>query len=258
MKNRSLKSFSGLAIMIDLRNFSEVSRRLLIQKKKPLSNTVKWQIYETIFDFLSDTLEAVSNCNNGFLFDYKHTGDGFLLVTKHHRSRIEQFVSGFVFMLEIYLHLAKSVPRLNTKIIDLLEDNAKTVNGNRHLRYIENLFTNVSGTIWRRYIDFSIGAHYGGIFYKNYGTSKIFLGNTINQAARFQALSKTFSDFNLFFSQEVTNCLGRAIDPDLFSTLTTKWFKDLDRIEIKSFGPTTVKTIEKKDVIQVKEKLNLS
>lgn len=255
MNNKSLKSFSGLAVMIDLRNFSEVSRRLLIQKKKPFSNTVKWRIYETIFDFLSDTLEAVSNCNNGFLFDYKHTGDGFLLVTKHHRHRMQDFLSGFLFMLEIYLHLDKTVPKLNTKIIDLLENNAKTVRGNRHLRYIENLFTNVSGTLWRKHIDFSVGAHYGGIFYKTHGTQKIFLGNTINQASRFQALSKTFSDYNLFFSQEVTNCLSQAIKSDLFAQISTNWFKDLDRIEIKSFGPTSVKTIERKHVGSVRKHL---
>jgi len=255
MNNRSLKSFTGLAVMIDLRNFSEVSRRLLIQKKKPLSNTVKWRIYETIFDFLAETLEAVNNCNNGFLFDSKHTGDGFLLITKHHRHRMEHFINGFLYMLEIYLHLAKSVPKLNNKIIDLLENNSKTVSGNRHLRFIENLFTNVSGTLWRKHIDFAIGAHYGGIFYKTYGTQKIFLGNTINQASRFQALSKTFSDYNLFFSQEVTNCLKKAIGPDLFSEISTNWFKDLDRIEIKSFGPTPVKTIERKHVSSVQEQL---
>jgi len=255
MTNRSLKSFSGLAVMIDLRNFSEVSRRLLIQKKKPFSNTVKWRIYETIFDFLSDTLEAVLGSNKDCLFDCKHTGDGFLLVTKHHRNKPQHFVNGFLFMLEIYLHLGKSVPKLNTKIIDLLEGNSKTVRGNRHLRYLENIFTNVSGTYWRKHIKFSVGAHFGGIFYKTYGTQKLFLGNTINQASRFQALSKTFSDYNLFFSQEVASRLSKAIGPDLFSQLSTTWFKDLDRIEIKSFGPTIVKTIERKHVSSVRDKL---
>lgn len=255
MKNRSLKSFSGLAVMIDLRNFSEVSRRLLIQKKKPFSNTVKWRIYETIFDFLTETINSITNRNNGFLFDYKHTGDGFLLVTKHPRHRSQNFIDGFLFMLEIYLHLDRSVPKLNTKIIDLLENNAKTVSGNRHLRYIENLFTNVSGTLWRKYIDFSIGAHYGGIFFRNFGTQKIFLGNTINQASRFQALSKTFSDYNFFFSQEVSNRLSKAIPPTLFAELSKKWFKDLDRIEIKGFGPTPVKTIERNHVASVRKQL---
>jgi class 3 adenylate cyclase len=256
MKSKSLKTFSGLAVMIDLRNFSEVSRRLLIQKKKPFSNTLKWRIYEVIFDFLSDTMETIIGGNNDILFDFKHTGDGFLLVTKHHRKRSQHFIDGFLLLLDIYLHLDRSVPELNTKIIDLLENNPKVVSGNRQLRYIENLFTNMSGTIWRKYIDFSMGAHCGAIFYKTYGTQKVFLGNTINQASRFQALSKTFSDYNLFFSQEVSSRLGKAIkDPNLFSKLSTKWFKDLDKIEIKGFGPTAVKTIERKHVASVKEKL---
>ncbi|MBL7181136.1 MAG: hypothetical protein ISS65_13165 [Desulfobacterales bacterium] len=259
MQGKSLKSFTGLAIMIDLRNFSEVSRRLLIQKKKPFSNTIKWRIYEVIFDFLSDTLGTIISCDNGILFDYKHTGDGFIFLTKHHRNRIQSFLHGFLFLLEIYLHLDKSVPQLNTKIIDLLEGNSKIVRGNRQLRYIENLFTNVSGTIWRNYIDFSIGAHCGAIFYKTYGTKKIFLGNTINQASRFQALSKTFSDYNLFFSQEVNNSLNKAIkNPGLFSELSTKWFKDLERIELAGFGPTVVKTIERKHISRVREKLVMS
>jgi len=255
MPGRSLKSFSGLAVMIDLRNFSEVSRRLLIQKKKPFSNTVKWKIYEAIFELLSDILEAITACDNGLLFDCKHTGDGFLLVTKHHRNKPQHFVSGFLLMLEIYLHLDKLLPNLNTKIIDLLENNAETVRGNRHLRYIKNSFTSVSGKYWRNHINFSVGAHVGTIFYKTYGTQKLFLGNTINQASRFQGLSKIFSDYNLFFSQEMASRLSQAIDPDLFSELAATRLKDLDRIEIKSFGSTIVKTIETKHVSSVRDKL---
>ncbi len=255
MTGRSLKSFSGLAVMIDLRNFSEVSRRLLIQKKKPFSNTVKWKIYEAIFDLLSDVLEATAVCDTGLLFDCKHTGDGFLLVTKHHRNKSQHFVNGFLFMLEIYLHLDELLLALNTKIIDLLENNAETVRGNRHLRYIKNSFTSVSGKYWRNHIDFSVGAHVGTIFYKTYGTQKLFLGNTINQASRFQSLSKTFSDYNLFFSQEIASHLSKTIDSNLFSELATTWLKDLDKIEIKSFGATIVKTIEKKHVSIVRDKL---
>lgn len=256
MEETSLKSFSGSAIIVDLRNFSEIARRLLIQDQKPFSNKVKWQIYNIIFEFLSDALDNMLNSSNTALFDYKHTGDGFLFFTRQYRDKKPDAVDSFIFLLNLQMNMEKLVLELNQKIIDLLKGNLKIIQGNRQLRYIKNLFKSESGKGWRRFIDFSIGAHCGIIFYKTYGDKKLFLGNTINQASRFEALSNTFSDYNLFFSEAVATRLEEDINsPHRYSDLSDRWFKNLERIEIKGLGPTKVMTIEKKDVEFVKQEL---
>ncbi len=249
MKSNYLKSFSGCAIIIDLRNFSEISRRLLIQEKKPLSNRLKYKIYTAIFDFLVETLQTVISNDNSLLFDHKHTGDGFLFVTKHHRYKGPNTLDSFLLLLDIYLCMDTLVPRLNVQIIDTLNKNAQIVRGNRHLKYIRALFRDESGKRWRQYVDFSIGAHCGTIFHRDYNGHKILLGNTINQSSRFQALSTTFSDYNLFFSEDIAKRLSNAINnPNLYSEISTQWFKSLDRIEIKGLGPTTVYTVARNDI----------
>jgi hypothetical protein len=256
MEGYPLKSFSGFAIAIDLRNFSEIARRLLIQKRKPFSNSLKWRIYTVIFDFLSETLETMIESSNGALFDYKHTGDGFLFLTRHHRNIMPNSLDGFLFLLDIYLCLDKSVTELNLRVIDLLKNNLKIVRGNRYLRYIEALFRNESGKRWRQHIDFSVGAHCGTIFYKTCRNKKMFLGNTINQAYRFEALSNTFSDYNLFFSEAISNRLSKDMkNPGLYSKISQKCFKNLERIEIKGLGPTTVQTIRNSRIEHVREQL---
>ena len=257
MKSSSLKALFGFAVIVDLRNFSEIGRRLLIQERKPFSNRLKQQIYSIIFDFLSETLEAVIDSNsNDVLFDYKHTGDGFLLLTKHHRYKTPNTLDSFLLLLDIYMLLDRLVPELNFRIIDLLKNNAKIVRGNKHLRYIKSIFTDESGKRWKQHIGFSIGAHCGIIFYRNLGDQKIFLGNTINQSSRFQALSTTFSDYNLFFSEEISKRLSKAMgNPEFYSEISKKWFKNLERITIKGFGPTAVHAIEKRHIDQVKKKL---
>lgn len=257
MKSNSLRALFGFAVTVDLRNFSEIGRRLLIQEKKPFSNRLKQQIYSVIFDFLSETLEAaIISSSNDVLFDYKHTGDGFLLLTKHNRYKTPNTLDSFLLLLDIYMLLDRLVPELNFKIIDLLKNNAKIVRGNSHLRYIKSIFTDESGKSWKQHIGFSIGAHCGMIFYRNVRDQKIFLGNTINQSSRFQALSTTFSDYNLFFSEEISRRLSQTMGTTEFhSEISRKWFKNLERITIKGIGPTAVHAIENRHVGHVKEKL---
>jgi class 3 adenylate cyclase len=251
-----MESFFGFAIIVDLRNYSEIGRRLLMQKDKPFSNNVKWQIYAVILDFLAATMDSVHHHNKGVLFDYKHTGDGFLFITRHQQDKMLDFLDSFQLLLEIYLALSKLVPELNLKIIDLLKANLKIVAGNKHLRYIKSLFKDETSKAWQPFIDFSIGAHCGTIFYRTYATKKFFLGNTINQAYRFQALSSTFSDYNLFFSEEIATVLKKVIaEPTLLKTLENQYFKSLARVEIKGLGPTSVQAIGKNNVLLVRDQL---
>lgn len=251
-----MESFFGFAVIVDLRNYSEIGRRLLMQKDKPFSNKVKWQIYAVIFDFLAATMDSVHRHNPGVLFDYKHTGDGFLFITRHQQDKILDSLDSFRLLLDLYLALADLVPELNLKIIDLLKTNLKIVGGNKHLRYIKSLFKDDTSKGWQPFIGFSVGAHCGTIFYRTYATKKFFLGNTINQANRFQALSSTFSDYNLFFSEEIVALLKRVItDPAQLKELENQYFKSLARIEIKGLGPTAVQVIAKNHVLSVRDRL---
>ncbi|RPI74825.1 MAG: hypothetical protein EHM45_17065 [Desulfobacteraceae bacterium] len=251
-----MESFFGFAVIVDLRNYSEIGRRLLMQKDKPFSNKVKWQIYTVIFDFLAATMDSVHRHNPGVLFDYKHTGDGFLFITRHQQDKILDSLESFRLLLDLYLSLANLVPELNLKIIDLLKTNLKIVGGNKHLRYIKSLFKDDTSKGWQPFIGFSVGAHCGTIFYRTYATKKFFLGNTINQANRFQALSSTFSDYNLFFSEEIVALLKKVItDPAQLKELENQYFKSLARIEIKGLGPTAVQVIAKNHVLPVRDQL---
>jgi class 3 adenylate cyclase len=251
-----MESFFGFAIIVDLRNFSEIGRRLLMQKDKPFSNNVKWQAYALIFDFLTATMDSVHHHNQGVLFDYKHTGDGFLFITSHHQNKILDSLESFRLLIDLHSALAKQVPELNAKIIELLKNNLKVVHGNKHLRYIESLFKDDTSKAWQPFIDYSVGAHCGTIFYRTYANKKFFLGNTINQAYRFQALSATFSDYNLFFSEEIATLLKKTIaDPAFLKELENQYFKSLARVEIKGLGPTSVQVIAKNNVAPLRDQL---
>lgn len=256
MNKKPLNSFFGFAIIVDLRNFSEIGRRLLIQKKKPFSNSLKSDIYDRFFNFLTDVLEILTHGDEALLFDYKHTGDGFLFLTKHDHGKRPDALDSFLLLLNTYKCLSATVQNLNQEIIKILKNDPKVVRGNKQLRYIKSLFRNDSGRGWKQYIGFSVGAHCGTIFYKTYGEKKLFLGNTINQAARFQSLSTTFSDYNLFFSEGISTVLKDAIkEPSLYTEMASQWFRHLERIEIKGLGPTSVQTIRERHVEKVRESL---
>ena len=103
---KSKKNFFGFAIVVDLRNFSEICRRLLIQKGKEhkASNILKKNIYSLFFSFLTSILDTVSNNNRGLIFEYKHTGDGFLFITNHYKRSKPSVnsLSAFQLLLNIW------------------------------------------------------------------------------------------------------------------------------------------------------------
>ena len=116
------KLFFGFAIMVDLRNFSEICRRLLIRpvSKRDEIDEVKRKIYSVIFDWLCGTVQSISSGGQDIRFHCRHTGDGFLFITEHQRSKRTTSIDSFLLLLYIHRTLNESVPKLNSSINDLL------------------------------------------------------------------------------------------------------------------------------------------
>lgn len=253
MDRISAREFFGFAIIVDLRNFSEICRRLLIEKrpaKQKGSNDLKRDIYSIFFRFLTSTLDTVTQNNRGLVFDYKHTGDGFLFITNHNKPGVNS-ISAFCLLLNVYSILNESIPTLNTELNTILWDinNESIIANSVHLSYIKNLFTDYSTKRAKHYINFSVGAHCGRIFCRNFDDKVLFLGNTINLAARFQELSKTFYEFNFFFSHDIKNQLKKYIKDD--DALPFLEMLDLRKIEIRGIGPTKIYTIPEEKIAKV-------
>jgi len=252
MRHTSSKDFFGFAIIVDLRNFSEICRRLLIEKgsAKKAINDLKRDIYSIFFRFLTSTLDTVIQNNRGLVFDYKHTGDGFLFITNHNKPSVNS-ISSFRLLLDIYSILCDSIPTLNTELNTVLWDgnNQSVIENSQHLSYIKNLFTDFSTRSQKHYIDFSVGGHCGRIFWRDFDGKILFLGNTINLAARFQELSKTFNEFNFFFSHNIRKQLKKYIEDD--DAVPFLEMLDLRKIDIRGIGPTKAYTLPKNKIRKV-------
>ena len=255
MEKTSPEEFFGFAFIADMRNFSEVCRRLLIAKdpEEDRVSELKKSIYAAFFESLVTILKRTVSNNKDLIFDYKHTGDGFLYITKSNLPKITQMTS-FRFLLDLYLTLDKEIPQLNKRLSRILNDknNQGTIKRSKHLKYIKTLFADPSTGKPRDYITFSIGAHCGNIYPQEFNDKILLLGNTINMAARLQELSKTFSDFNLFFSKSLLNLLKkyRAVDsPSIQNS------KALGTINIRGIGGTQIYTIPKAKIPEVLKSL---
>ena len=253
MKKASLEEFFGFAFMVDLRNFSEVCRRLLIAKSPDSApvNEVKRRIYSAFFDFIVTTLEKATENNKELVFEYKHTGDGFLFIT--HAKNVT-YLSSFRFLLELHSIFDKETPKLNSRLRRILasKENQDAMKASPHLKYIRSLFKDPSTGISRDYITFSIGGHCGKIYAQKFDDKTLLLGNTINLAARFQELSKTLSEFNLFFSKGIKNVLEKY--PRENSTAMQE-ILDLPKIDIRGIGATEICTIPKARIPAVLQSL---
>lgn len=253
MKQTSLKDFFGFAVIVDLRNFSEICRRLLIQKGglNEKSNAIKRRIYSAFYQFFMNTLDDVVIENKKIVFDYKHTGDGFLFITNHNKHGVNTN-SSFQLLLKIYSSLSGSIPLLNKELINILlfeDDNEQIIQNNDHLSYIKRLFTDPKTIKGKEYIKFSVGAHCGRIFYQAHGNKHLFLGNAINLAARLQELSKLFSEFNLYFSDKIKMKIKENVKND--NSLPISKVVDLRKLEIRGIGPTKVCAIKENDISKV-------
>lgn len=252
MEQTSLKDFFGFAVIVDLRNFSEICRRLLIQKGglNEKSNAIKRRIYSAFYQFFANTLDDVVIKNKKIVFDYKHTGDGFLFITNHNKYGVNTN-SSFQLLLKIYSSLTGSIPLLNKELIKILweDDNEQIIQNNEHLSYIKRLFTDPKTMKEIEHIKFSVGAHCGRIFHQVHENKNLFLGNTINLAARLQDLSKIFSEFNLYFSHKIKMRIKENVKND--SSLPISKVVDLRKLEIRGIGPTKVCAIRENDISKV-------
>ena len=254
MEKTSPGEFFGFAFMVDLRNFSEVCRRLLIAKSPDSApvNGLKRNIYSTFFDFIVTTLEKATKTNKDLIFEYKHTGDGFLFIT--HASQNVTYLSSFRFLLDLHAIFDKETPKLNSRLRRILgkKDNQDAIKASPHLKYIKSLFKDPSTGNSRDYITFSIGGHCGKIYFQKFDGKTLLLGNTINLAARFQELSKTFSEFNLFFSKGIKNLLEKYPNE---TSVAMQEILDLRKIDIRGIGATEICTIPKPRIPKVLQSL---
>lgn len=260
MENAPLKSFFGFAVIVDLRNFSEMCHHLLIQNRldNGPSRDLKKKIYAAIFKFLVGSLEALVQGNDRILFDYKHTGDGFLFITRHSSYHKINSIDSFLFLTDIYVGMRKFVRELNRQITNLLQTsrNQETVAANADLSFLQNRFDTAQKKSQHPYIHFSLGAHCGKLYYTTYRQKKIVLGNTINQAARLQGLANTFSDYNLFFSNQIINRLKIALGHSGWRReIPNVWFKNLASIAIRGLGPTVVQSLTESHLQQARTTL---
>ena len=256
MEKKLISHFFGFAIIVDLRNFSEICRRLLIKREEPQINEAKKLLYGVIFNFLTSALDKINGKNEGILFDYKHTGDGFLFLTKHSPHKSLNSINSFIFVLDVHSCMLDTVKELNLSIIEILKNNQNIIKDSKHLSYTRDLFRDSSRIKWQSYLDFSVGAHCDKVFHQALDDKKLFLGNSINQASRLQSLSTTFSDFNLFFSEQIAKNLKKAMKNSiLYEEISEKWFNDLGRIEIKGLGPTRIQAVGRENINEVRKKL---
>jgi len=254
MNKTSLDEFFGFAFIVDLRNFSEVCRRLLIAKSPESApvNELKRTIYSAFFDFIVTTLEKATKNNKNLIFEYEHTGDGVLFIT--HASQNVPYLSSFRFLLELHSIFDKETPKLNSRLRRILgnKDNQDAVKASPHLKYIKSLFKDPSTGGSRDYITFSIGGHSGMIYAQKFDKKTLLLGNTINMAARFQELSKIFSEFNLFFSKGIKNMLEKYPNE---TSVAMQEILDLRIMDIRGIGATEICTIPKPKIPKVLQSL---